>query len=152
MNAMDALRDSACETLENLAFTELAEEPGAGLPPSGERLGARIGLGPDGELDLYLTRPLLTEIAAILFNLGEDGIDAATLDDTLLEIANIVAGRYLEKLRGGKSDFVLELPRALDAAPDAAPDWEAVPLRLSLTSGPGKLLALGIRSGGTEPG
>jgi hypothetical protein len=140
---LEALRDSACETLENLAFTELSEEPGAALPPAGERLGARIGLGPDGELDLFLTRPLLTEIAAILFNLGEEGVDAATLDDTLLEIANIVAGRYLEKLRGGKSDFILELPRALEGAPD----WEAIPLRMSLASGPGKLLALGIRAG-----
>lgn len=145
---LDALRDSACETLENLAFTELAEEPGAALPPQGDRLGARIGLGADGELDLFLTRSLLTEIAAILFNQGEDGVDPATLDDTLLEIANIVAGRYLEKLRGGKSDFVLELPHALDGAAD----WDAIPLRLSLASGPGKILALGIRAGGPAAG
>jgi hypothetical protein len=146
-NALEALRDSACETLENLAFTELAEEPGAALPPPGDRLGARIGLGPDGELDLFLTRPLLAEIASILFNLGEGDADAATLDDTLLEIANIVAGRYLEKLRGGTSDFLLDLPHALEAAAD----WEAIPLRLSLASGPGKLLALGVRSGGSGP-
>jgi hypothetical protein len=147
-NASEALRDSACETLENLAFTELAEEPGAVLPPPAGRHGARIGLGADGELDLFLTRPLLAEIAALLFNLGEGDVDAATLDDTLLEIANIVAGRYLEKLRGGASDFLLDLPHALEAAED----WEAIPLRLSLSSGPGKLMALGIRSGGPGPG
>ena len=141
--AKEALRESACETLENLAFTELGEEPGAALPPPGDRLGARIGLGPDGDLEIVLSRSLLADIGAILFNAEADGLDEATLDDTLLEIANIVAGRFLEKRSGGKSDFILGLPRA---GAEAA-DWETLPMRLSLVSGPGRVLALGLRPG-----
>lgn len=145
---MEALRESACETLENLAFTELIEEPGAALPPSGDRLGARIGLGPDGEMEFFLSRSLLSEIAAILFNLDEEGLDAALLNDTLLEVANIIAGRYLEKRRAGRSDFAMGLP---GAGGDAA-DWEALSLRMSLSSGPGKVLAVGLRPGSAGPG
>jgi hypothetical protein len=135
----DALRDSACETLENLAFTELVPEPSGNLPGSGERVCARIGLGPDGRLDLILSKPLLAEIAGILFNL-EDEPDAGTLSDTLLEIANIIAGRYLEKRYEGGSDFTMGLPMA---RPDVD-GWEALAVRMVLSAGPGRLLALGL--------
>jgi CheY-specific phosphatase CheX len=141
-NLSNALRESACETLENLAFTELAPEPEARLPEARERLCACIGLGHDGSLDVVLSRPLLSEIASILFNLDAGEIDASTLDDTLMEIANIIAGRYLEKVHEGSSDFILGLPRV---CADAV-GWEALPVRLSLASGPDRLLALGLRA------
>lgn len=144
----NALRESACETLENLAFTELEPEPAARLPETGERLCACIGMGLDGSLDVVLSRALLSEIASILFNLEAGDIDPGTLDDTLLEIANIIAGRYLEKVHQGKTDFTLGLPAVcVDTA-----DWEALPVRLSLVSGPGRLLALGLRAGSGAEG
>jgi hypothetical protein len=147
----DALRESACETLENLAFTELEPEPGTGLPARGDRLGARIGLGPDGSLDVILSRALLAEIAGILFSSDSGSAagepDAGMLSDTLLEIANIIAGRYLEKIYQGRSDFTLGLP----AAKEDAEGWDALPVRLSLAAGPGRMLAVGLRPGGALP-
>jgi hypothetical protein len=109
------------------------------LPEAGDRACARIGLGPDGELDLVLSRSLLSEIATILFNL-EGEPDAGILTDALLEIANIIAGRYLEKRHGDRSDFVMGLP----SARDEVADWSARPLRMAMAAGPGRILALGL--------
>lgn len=143
MDAMpeEALRESACETLENLAFTELVPEAEAVLPEPGERVCARIGLGPDGELDVVLSQALLSEIATILFNLEAEP-DAGILQDALLEIANIIAGRYLEKRHGDRSDFVMGLPSACEQPAD----WSARPLRMAMAAGPGRLLALALNA------
>jgi CheY-specific phosphatase CheX len=100
-------------------------------------------LGADGHLAIALSRPLLAGIASILFGLEEDGLDEPTLSDTLLEIANIIAGRFLQKVHGARSDFILGLPSAF--GDEAA--WDRFPVRLAFSAGPGRALAVGLSPG-----
>lgn len=138
----DLLRDAACNTLENLAFTELEPAPAGELPEPGEAiLGARIALGADGILDLYVSLAFLREISEVLYSPGPGGLDESFLPDTLAELLNIIAGRFLEALHGGAADFAMGLP----VPHDDIRAWSGLPVRLRLTAGDGREIGLGFR-------
>ena len=128
---LQALVAAAAETLENLAFTEVAPGEAGGTAAGGlpERR-ARIRLDDGTTLGIALDAGLLDELAAIVHSL--DGKpDRSVSQDTLLEILNIVAGRFEAGLRGGQGDFSLGLPEPMPAA-DAS--WERAISRCSLVS------------------
>lgn len=104
----DDLALSLAETLEQMAFmlVEPAAEPLAEAP----RLWARLPLvqplpGILGvEVDEELAARLLAEAT------GQPGGDPALLRDTVSELANTLAGRFLHKRLGPDMEFQLGLP------------------------------------------
>ena len=137
----EALNQCACETLENLAFTEILPLDATTLRMNPDQcLGARISLGPVGSLDLILEKGFLAEVGGTLFSVGPEGLEAEALPDTLHEILNIIAGRFLEKLFQNHSDFEMGLPiEHFD--PD---EWNALPTR-RIYANEGKIaLAIGL--------
>ncbi|HKP96757.1 MAG TPA: hypothetical protein VJ385_13450 [Fibrobacteria bacterium] len=140
-NLSDILRRVSAETLENLAFTELADSHRTDFAGAADAYrGCRISMGTLGTLNLAVSHDFLTEIAGILFQ-GADGLDPSVLtEDALNELANIIAGRFLEALFQGGSDFEMGLPEPhLDGA-----SWAAMPVKCVLQSPEGGEMAVGI--------
>jgi hypothetical protein len=139
------LKSSATETLENLAFTELDSAPNPTLEQGSARLqGAVIDLGTLGRMELILEQSLLEGVAEVLFNPPPGSLDTETITDTLKEILNIIAGRFLGSLFQGKSDFVMGLPEPhLDVAA-----WNTLRIRTLLISPEGGFLAVGLDANG----
>jgi hypothetical protein len=135
------LRTVACETLENLAFTEVAPKPATELREAeGAYLGAKVSLGGLGTMHLFIARELLLEIAEVLYSPGPEGVDESFLPDTLSEILNIIGGRFLEVIHQGKADFGMGLPvRVTDVKP-----WSRLPVRWLLAAEGNKELGVGI--------
>lgn len=138
----DSLKAAASETLENLAFTELTSRPVDRIEgPQSKFKGARISLGTMGNLDMVIGLDLLAEIALVLFNPPGGDVEPEMLDDTLNEILNIVAGRFLYGIFQGKSDFALGLPEFhLDME-----EWNSLPLRSVMVTDGGLELAVGLQ-------
>lgn len=136
----EILKRAACESLENLAFTEVSPRGESRLEAAQDRYaGSRIGLGTMGTLDLVIGRDLLEEIATVLFN-PPDGLSPEVLLDTQMEILNIIAGRFLEGVFRETSDFALGLPEShLDIG-----EWNSLPVRWVLVAEDGKELAVGM--------
>jgi len=141
----EALNQCACETLENLAFTEVVLAEVASLHLMKDQcLGARISLGPVGTLDLVMEKDFLAEVGGILFNPGPEELAADNLLDTVNEILNIIAGRFLEKWHEGQSDFIMGLPVAhLDLD-----EWNALPIRWVFANEGKPALAVGLAPSG----
>ncbi len=135
-----ALRESAYHTLETLAFTAMQDSGSDEIPLKKDSVGARVSLGDDGLLDIFLNRPFLNEITAVLFCQYSDPLDDGIMNDTLLEIANVIAGCYMDKIHEGKSDFTMGLPVLLESASQ----WQAHPVRLTLESGPDRQISVGL--------
>ena len=135
------LRSAASDTLENLAFTEITPREKNILDGDDEDYrGSRISLGTLGTMDLIIGRDLLAEIAVVLFNPPDGNVEPDMLADTLSEILNIIAGRFLEGVFKGKSDFSLGLPEIhLDTRA-----WNTLPLRTVLVADGGMELAIGM--------
>lgn len=135
------LRSAAAETIENLAFTDLEARPVAEVAADAAGLhGARIDMGTMGRMDLILDGALLNGVAETLYSPPAGGLDPAMVGDTLKEILNIIAGRFLEALFQGKADFVLGLPELhLDVA-----EWNSHRVRALLADPDGGLLAVGL--------
>ena len=138
----EALNQSVCETLENLAFTEVMVAPDTSLNLKPVQcLGTRISLGNLGTMDLVLEKNFLEEIGGILFNAGPEGLEPDALPDTLNEILNIIAGRFLEKLFQGQSDFTMGLPEPhFDLK-----EWNTLPIRWVFNNDTGTALAFGVK-------
>ncbi len=132
---------AASETLEALAFTEINPSIESSLQDGEHKYqGARISLGTMGNLDLIIEKDLLEEIAIILFNPPTGEIAPEMLSDTLNEILNIIAGRFLDAVFKGKSDFSLGIPEMhLDVKA-----WNTLPIKLVLLADAGKQLGVGI--------
>jgi CheY-specific phosphatase CheX len=137
----ETLRKAASETLETLAFTEINPRDSNQLVGVLQKYrGSRITVGTLGVMDLILGLELLEEIAVVLFNPPTGKVEPEMLDDTVHEILNIIAGRFLESLFNGKSDFALGLPEThLDLK-----EWNALPMRWVLVTDGDKELAVGI--------
>ena len=138
---MEALNQSTCETLENLAFTELVSTAEAALSLAPDAcLGARIPLGEEGTLDLILEKRFLGEVGGTLFSAGPESLGREALADTLNEILNIIAGRFLEKLHQGASDFKMGLP----SEHADFREWNALPLRQVFSVEGAQVMGVGL--------
>lgn len=129
-----ALDTAAMESLESLAFLELAPAERA---EGGDYLNVRIGLGKSGRMDLAISESLLEEVTCVLYNLEAGGIDEAVKRDALMEIINIVAGRFLALV--SPEGFDLGLPALRPRSAERAP----VDVERRLRAGPGAGLVLG---------
>ena len=137
----EALKSAAIYSLETLAFTEINPKPESILEkPEKEYLGARISMGTMGNLNLVLSRQLLFDIVEVLLNPPNGDVSEETMNDTLNEILNIIAGRFLESIFKNQSDFALGLPEIhLSVA-----EWNQLPMRCILAADAGYELAVGI--------
>jgi hypothetical protein len=140
-NWSDTLQEVVCATLENLAFTEmrLKPQPEFGQGPE-SYLGAGVPLGKSAVLEIFASRELLLEIASVLYSPGPEGLDPGCLPDTLAEVLNIIGGRFLEAIVGGRSDFTMGLPRPVESREG----WTASPVRMILVTESGQELAVSL--------
>lgn len=136
----ELLAAAACDSLENLAFTELEPAPEGEFAGGGGYRGARIRLGTLGRLDLALEAPLLREVASTLYSLEAESLDDAVLDDAVQEILNIIAGRFLAGMPRGNAGNTLGLPVL---HPETG-DWRACPVKRLFRAAEGGHLALGF--------
>jgi len=111
-----AMHQAVSETFENMAF--LAVEPVS----SAERQEVDILVASllmhdpcQGEFRLLMPRDLLLQVAEALFALPVEELNDQLIEDTLSELLNTIAGRFLNEVLPG-SVYQLGLPEQEDPA------------------------------------
>jgi hypothetical protein len=126
------LAEVTIDTLERLGFlfASVAEEPPA---PSEAALGT-VGVAFEGsfagELEVSLSGPVLTELAANMLGTMEG--DPLSFDqqlDALKELANVICGNLLPVIAGSETEFTIGAPG--EVAPDR-PVWTSPTARCHL--------------------
>lgn len=103
-----ALTESTRETMENLIFSEVEIDDSSEESETGGM--AAIALGELGELYLQISPKVLAEIASVIYTLDPKDLSESVLQDTHLEILNIVAGRFCMKILAPREEFQLGIP------------------------------------------
>lgn len=104
-----ALHESVQECIENLAFAEVSEV--LSMPAlDASACHAHISLGKLGHIELAADKNLLQDWTASLHCLDQAATDDSVCKDVMLEMLNVIAGRFCGSLLGGQSDFILGLP------------------------------------------
>lgn len=104
-----ALHESVQECIENLAFAEVSEV--LRMPALGaSACHAHISLGKLGHIELTADKNLLQDWTASLHCLDQAAIDDSVCKDVMLEMLNVIAGRFCGSLLGSQGDFMLGLP------------------------------------------
>jgi CheY-specific phosphatase CheX len=117
-----ALRDTARETFEQLAFLLPPADEGAQDP--GPERSVRVAFrGPfRGELSIALSAAALPPLAANMLGV-DDPVEttAAERDDAFRELANVVCGNLLPRIAGRGPVFEVDTPRVTpeQGGPDA---------------------------------
>lgn len=138
-----ALERAAMESLESLAFAEaMPEAAPQGFPAGMDCAAAVIPVDAGGGLALWVERKFLRGIAATLFTLPEAQVDAAMLQDALLEFLNIVAGRFMAMDDRADRVMTLGLPRAL---PEGT-GMSGYPVALFFRTEPEGCFAVGVKA------
>jgi len=123
LEIVEALQEAVAETMESIAFMEafpLEESPADTAP--GDLLGSWIEVKNPVQVGLTLLVPpeLAMDITRSIYGVDEDvmfsGVEAR---DTLAELVNIVAGRFMSKITPADLTFELGLPERCDVPPEA---------------------------------
>jgi hypothetical protein len=110
-------------TFEEMAFLDVASGPGEVSPPAqeGPWLFLSYTVPAAGSFALYLPKVVKFAIAEAIYGEDENGITPVQLDDSLLEVMNVLAGRLLTIRFGAASTYTMGLPTVLyDPPPEAA--------------------------------
>lgn len=108
----EALTQATAGAIENLAFREVRQpdddDPGCPVYPA-LRAAIPILEPEEGRFVLDIPPALAAELTGIIHGLA-DAPDEALLNDTLAEVANTVAGRFMAAITPPGSAFRLGLP------------------------------------------
>jgi CheY-specific phosphatase CheX len=110
-----ALFQAVSSTLENMAF-EQADRPQADSPPyksENDNIWARLPIlkPTTGEISLQISLEYAQKLAQSLFEGSDNITNDELVKDTLAEVLNTIAGRFMTQLIPAKDEFELGLPR-----------------------------------------
>ena len=108
-----AMINAACQTLENMAFSEVLEhfDPSYEIPT--DDLGWTSMLIHDpvqAELRLAMPLSLMKSLASSMFALDEEEITEGQMQDILNELLNTIAGLFMTNLLADDQEYQLGLP------------------------------------------
>jgi len=126
MLPLKSLHDAVCLTFEEMAFLDVAEGAGPHPLPVGEEgpiLYLEYHRPQIGALALFLPKDLKFQIVEAIY--GEDWALLSTiqLDDSLLELLNVLAGRLLSERFGVDTPYSMGLPTVLYDPPGELPGY-----------------------------
>lgn len=108
-----AMINAACQTLENMAFTEVMEhfDPAYEIPA--DDLGWTSMLIHDpvqAEIRLAMPLSLMKSLTCSMFALGEEEVTESQMQDILNELLNTIAGLFMTNLLADDQEYQLGLP------------------------------------------
>lgn len=106
----DLLVQATAEAVENWVFLEAQALHSPEAPESVFPITAGIEMGKAGHLRLAVEEPFLRRLAGILYRLESKDVKNEMEMDLLLELLNMIAGRYLSLLAEGGEAVTLGLP------------------------------------------
>jgi hypothetical protein len=108
-NHATVLTDTVLASIENMAFADI--EPLSETLVTQERFHTvHISLGDLGNLDMAIDPSALDGLASVILTVDPSELDDSSKRDTLMEIINIVAGRFCHDLVQAEGEFKLGLP------------------------------------------
>jgi hypothetical protein len=116
----DVLNEAVRLTFEEMAFLDVA--PGPAVPPAiafeeGPVLYLEYSRPQNGALALFLPKEIKFQVAEAIYGESWEGLTALQLDDSLLELLNVLAGRLLTHRFNGASGYTMGLPTVLYDGP-----------------------------------
>lgn len=124
MIATPLLDETVRLTFEEMAFLDVAPGPVADAPPfpeDGPVLYLAYSHPQAGALALFLPKEIKFQVAEAIY--GEDwrSLSSTQLDDSLLELMNVLVGRLLTQRFGEGSSYKMGLPTVLFDPPENLP-------------------------------
>jgi len=111
-------------TFEEMAFIDVAEGPSPGqVPPDGSVLFLGYTLPRPGSFALALPKAVKFQVAEAIYGEQWRDLTPRQLDDSLLELMNVLAGRLLTQRFGAKVTYSMGLPTILFDPPAEVPRW-----------------------------
>ena len=142
MDGSEFIVEAVRLTFEEMAFLDVAPGPG-GDPPS-DQAGPWLFLSytqPQvGSLALFLPKAVRFAVAESIYGESWDSLDPGQLDDSLLEVMNVLAGRLLTGRFGPGLASVMGLPTVLYDPPGALAGLECSTLTFHVDAHELKLL------------
>jgi CheY-specific phosphatase CheX len=119
-NQAAVLSDCVLASIENMAFADISplQNP---IHFEDEFHSVLISLGNLGEMDMSISSTALESLASVILTMDTSELDESSKRDTLMEIINIVAGRFCHDLIQENEEFQLGLPK-LGLSPEDAKD------------------------------
>ncbi len=143
--AYRAMFEAACQTFENMAFVQVAEqadELNAEIPENPVWVSILVHDPLQGELRLALPPKLLESLTADMFGIEIDQVEIHQQQDIIAEILNTLAGLFMTKLLPADQTYQLGLPEhGSDELPQTEDD--AIVLNLEIEQSPLLLVATG---------
>lgn len=120
MLSQAVLNEAVRVTFEEMAFLDVA--PGPGIPPvvvfeDGPVLYLEYTRPLSGALALFLPKEIKFQVAEAIYGESWGGLTAPQIDDSLLELLNVLVGRLLTHRFPGGSGYTMGLPTVLYDSP-----------------------------------
>jgi hypothetical protein len=113
-------------TFEEMSFLDVAPGPPSEGPSPTE--GSVLFLGytqpKTGSFELSLPKSIKFQVAEAIYGENWDALTPGQLDDSLLELMNVLAGRLLTQRFGAKTTYSMGLPTILFEPPVVVPRWD----------------------------
>ncbi len=119
-----AILDAVRVTFEEMAFLDVAAGPSTGetRPQEGAVLCLTYVAPRTGTFSLKLPKELKFAVAEAIYGDDWHDLTAGQLDDSLLELMNVLAGRLLSR-RFGSATYTMGLPMIQYNQPLSHPQW-----------------------------
>ncbi len=116
--------EAICLTFEEMAFIDvsLGPAPSGPMPPDeGPVLFLSYSQPRSGSFALFLPKAIKFQVAEAIYGENWNTLSALQLDDSLLELMNVLAGRLLTEHFGPSSTYSMGLPTVLYDPPGDPP-------------------------------
>ncbi len=113
-------------TFEEMAFLDVAEgfaPEGESAPNDGPVLALSYTTPKPGSFSVCLPKALKFQVAEAIYGEDESALSAGQLDDSLLELMNVLAGRLLAHRFGKEGTYKMGLPTIFFDPPDVVASW-----------------------------
>jgi hypothetical protein len=123
MLTMETVGEALRLTFEEMAFLDIAPgRPAEAVSPDPAEEGPVLFLSYtrplSGSFALYLPKAIKFQVAEAIYGEAWNSLSAAQLDDSLLELMNVLAGRLLTLRFGVASTYSMGLPTVLYDPPE----------------------------------
>lgn len=113
-------------TMEEMAFLDVADGPSpeASAPEEGPVLYLEYSRPTSGALALFLPKEIKFQIVEAIYGETYPSLSPVQLDDSLLELLNVLAGRLLAERFGAGKAYTMGLPTVLYESPEVPPGFD----------------------------
>ena len=124
MLAQEKVTEAVRLTFEEMAFLDVAAGLAAAMiedVDEGPVLFLSYSLPQAGSFALFLPKEIKFQVAEAIYGESWQHLSAIQLDDSLLELMNVLAGRLLTQRFGATSTYAMGLPTILYGSPSDPP-------------------------------